>query len=104
MKVSDEAVWVASRVYNEFTRERPSHPDAMHAALQGAMPWLLADREAVKGALTQALSLAKGITATTHQSHGYDAACAVCTGKPEEIAEEVVDNLLALLNGSGVPS
>lgn len=104
MKVSDQAVWVASRVYNEFARERPSHPDAMHAALQGAMPWLLADRDAVKEALVQALGLSKGVLATTHQHHGFDSGCPVCRGKSDEIAEEIVDNLLGLLNGSAAVS
>ena len=38
--VTDEAVWVAARAYNEFSRTRPSHPDAMHAALKAALPYL----------------------------------------------------------------
>lgn len=37
-EVSDGAVWVASRTYNEFIRTRPSHPDAMHAALVAVAP------------------------------------------------------------------
>lgn len=40
--VPDEAVWVGSRVYNEFVRTTPSHPDGMHAALVATYPYVAA--------------------------------------------------------------
>lgn len=57
------------------------------------------DREALRMALEQALGLSKGVLATTHQNHGFDSGCPVCRGKSAEIAEAVVDDVLAVLAG-----
>jgi hypothetical protein len=40
VEVPDEAVWVAARTYREYAATKPSHPDAIHAALEAALPHL----------------------------------------------------------------
>jgi len=44
--VPDDAVWIAARAYREFERGHPSHPDAIHAALEAALPALRRQWEA----------------------------------------------------------